>query len=320
MMRNFYPLLFLVIFVFLLVIGFIVPAWMRYLLTVALCKGIIASGVILLLKGGLVSFGHAFYSSAGAYAVALTIRHFGIREILLVIPVGVAAGVITAAVIGLMVSRYREIFFAMITMAFSMAFYGFLVKAYSLTGGTDGIRIPQPTLFGSPLPEGFERLTLYLVTLAFVLAVAVILHRTERSPFGYLLQSIKGNEVRVSYLGIPVQRAVYRTFVISGIFAGLGGGLLALNSGHIDPHLSYWTVSGEFVFISLLSGVGNLNFVFIGAVLVEFIRSYAFSYVPYLWQMILGGTMLLIIIFSPGGVWQIYRACADKVKTSFKRA
>ncbi|MFO7840348.1 MAG: branched-chain amino acid ABC transporter permease [Desulfosalsimonadaceae bacterium] len=316
-MKNFNPV-FLAIFIFLVVIGFIVPAWMRYLLTIALCKGIIASGVILLLKGGLVSFGHAFYSSAGAYAVALTVKHFGIREIFVLIPAGIAAGVITAAVIGLIVARYREIFFAMITMAFSMAFYGFLVKAYDLTGGTDGMRIPSPTLFGAALPEGFERLTLYFVTLVLVAAVALVLYRIEHSPFGYLLQSIKGNEVRVSYLGIAVQRSVYRTFIISGVFAGLGGALLAVNSGHIDPHLSYWTVSGEFVFISLLSGVGNLNFVFIGAVLVEFIRSYAFAYAPYLWQMILGGIMLLIIIFSPGGVWQIYKAGADKVKGLIK--
>ncbi len=316
-MRPFYTKFFLILGLF-VVIGIIVPAWMRYLLTIALCKGIIASGVMLLLKCGLVSFGHALYSAAGAYAVALTVKHLGVREILIIIPVGVAAGILSAAVIGLIVSRYREIFFAMITMAFSMAFYGFLVKAYGLTGGTDGLRIPPPTLFGSALPEGYERFVLYILTLIFVALVAGILHKTERSPFGFLLQGIKGNEVRVSYLGIPVQRAVLRTFIISGCFAGLGGGLLAVNSGHIDPHLSYWTVSGEFVFISLLSGVGNLNFVFIGAILVEFIRSYAFSYVPYLWQMILGGIMLLIIIFSPGGLWQIYNSAADRLKPSLK--
>jgi branched-chain amino acid transport system permease protein len=317
-MKNLYAKFFLLLGLF-VVLGVIVPPWMRYLLTIALCKGIIASGVMLLLKCGLVSFGHALYSAAGAYAVALTVKHFGIEEILVVLPAGVAAGILTATVIGLIVSRYREIFFAMITMAFSMAFYGFLVKAYSITGGTDGMRIPSPTLFGAALPEGYERFSLYILTLLLVALVAGILHKTEHSPFGFLLQGIKGNEVRVSYLGIPVQRAVLRTFIISGCFAGLGGGMLALNSGHIDPHLSYWTVSGEFVFISLLSGVGNLNFVFIGAILVEFIRSYAFSYAPYLWQMILGGIMLLIIIFSPGGLWQIYNSAAERIKAGFRK-
>ena len=81
--------------------------------------------------------------------------------------------------------------------------------------------------------------------------------------------------------------------------------LTAIAVGHVDPDLAYWTTSGEFVFVALLSGTANVMAPMVGAFLLELLRSYAFEYAPYTWQMILGGTMLLVIMFLPGGIWSV---------------
>jgi branched-chain amino acid transport system permease protein len=73
----------------------------------------------------------------------------------------------------------------------------------------------------------------------------------------------------------------------------------------VDPDLAYWTTSGEFVFVALLSGTANVMAPLVGAFLLELLRTYAFEYAPYTWQMILGVTMLMVILFLPGGIWSI---------------
>jgi branched-chain amino acid transport system permease protein len=102
------------------------------------------------------------------------------------------------------------------------------------------------------------------------------------------------------------------TYVLAGGLAGAGGVLVALNVGHIEPQLAYWTTSGEFVFIALLGGTGNVLAALGGAVVYEFIRTYAFKYSPYTWQMALGAIMLALILFMPGGLWTIYSALEQR--------
>jgi branched-chain amino acid transport system permease protein len=83
--------------------------------------------------------------------------------------------------------------------------------------------------------------------------------------------------------------------------------LSAFASGHIDPEMAYWTTSGEFVFVTLLAGTGHVAAPFIGAFLFELLRTYALEYAPYTWQMVLGGAMLLVIVFMPRGLWSLFQ-------------
>jgi len=305
--------------VLMIILGFILPDWMRYLFTVALSKAFVVLGVVILLRAGLVSFGHALFFAAAAYAVAFSANLWGIREAFVLIILGVLASLALAAIIGILVARYREIFFAMITLAFSMALFGMLVKAYSFTGGTDGLHIPSPTIFGFHFAPEVSTIAKYYLTLFCLAIVVYLINRFVNSPFGYILQAIKENEIRVSYMGGSVSKAIYLTFILSGGLAGLGGSLITFNVGHIDPYLSYWTTSGEFVFVALLSGTSNVFACIGGSIFVEFIKTYAFKYAPYTWQMALGGIMLVVILFSPGGLWALWEKLMQGTKMGGKK-
>lgn len=283
-------------------LGWVLPEWMVFLLTVALAKGLVVLGVTLLMRAGLVSFGQGLFFGAGAYAVGFAVKALGRGEALLLAAAGALAGAAVAAATGFLVARYRGIFFGMLTLALSMAGYGVLVKAYHLTGGTDGLRIPAPEVAGFGLAGPGLRAPLYLVTLGWVGACGYLVYRYVQAPLGYVARAIRDNEIRVSYLGGSVEGAVLATFVMAGAMSGLGGALLAMAVGHVDPNLVYWTTSGEFVFVALLSGISRPFAGMAGSVFYEFAKAYAYKYAPYLWQLVIGLVMLAIVLFLPEGL------------------
>lgn len=295
-------------------LGLVLPDWIVFLLTLALAKGLVVLSVVLLMSGGLVSFGQGLFFAAGAYAVGFAMKLWGIQEALVVTGLGMTTAMAVAALAGLLIARYREIFFAMLSLAFSMILYGILLKATSITGGSDGMGIATPTILGFTPPAERLRLTLYAFTLVCTAVMVYLVYRYLDSPLGYAVRAVRDNEVRVEYLGISVQRTIYVTYVLAGGLGGLGGVLVALNVGHIDPNLAYWTTSGEFVFVALLGGTASVFAPLVGSIVFESVRTYAFKYSPYTWQMTLGVIMLAIILFMPGGLWTIYEALARRVR------
>ena len=99
---------------------------------------------------------------------------------------------------------------------------------------------------------------------------------------------------------------LHLTYVIGATTAGLGGALIAIAAGHIDPDLAYWTTSGEFVFVAILSGIGHVAAPLLGMAVFETIRSFAFQYSPYTWQMVVGISMLAVILLLPSGLWSLF--------------
>lgn len=290
--------------VVLIAVGVFAPGWMRFVLQIALAKGLVVLGVVLLMRAGLVSFGQGLYYGLGGYAAGMTGHFLGVTDVFVLLGLGFAVAVAAAAVLGLLMARYRAIFFAMLSLALSMILYGLLVKAEAL-GSTDGFNVPGVTFLGwAPQGESL-RLATFVLTCVVAFAVALALHRYLGSTFGHVGDAIHDNEIRVEYLGASVYRVLYTNYVIAGATAGFGGVLTAVAVGHVDPQLTYWTTSGEFVFLALLGGLGNVMAPFLGAIILEFVRTYAFEYVPYTWQLILGATMLVVILFLPGGLWSL---------------
>jgi len=280
-------------------------------------------GVVLLMHAGLVSFGQGLFVAASAYGAGFAVRLGGIQDAGAAVAVGVATSVMVGAVAGLLLARYREIFFAMLSLALSMILYGILIKAYWVTGGSDGLTIAVPRVLGVTLAGAGLRLALYLLTVVLTAGAVYAAHRYVRSPLGYVARAVRDNEVRVEYLGVSVARAVYLTYVLASGLAGTGGVLVALNVGHIEPQLAYWTTSGEFVFIALLGGTGSVLAPIGGAIVYEVVRTYAFKYSPYTWQLTLGTLMLALILFMPGGLWTIATALGSRGRRwrlSWKRA
>jgi branched-chain amino acid transport system permease protein len=278
--------------------------WLKFVFTIALAKGLAVLGILLLLRAGQVSFGHALYIAVGAYAVAF-IRP-SVSEVLVLLPLAAFAGMIVGVAVGLFVARYRDIFFGMLNLAFSMVFYSLLEKLYAYTKGTDGIRVMRPTIAGFTLaPDAYEW-TMLLGSLALALALGWLASRFLASPLGQALPAIKTRETRLEFAGISAKRVLLVAYVISAALAGLGGGIIACTTLHVTPLLSYWTHSGELVFIAILGGGGSVLGPFLGAAVYELVRVYAAAAFPDGWQMILGAVLLLIILFAARGLWGIY--------------
>jgi branched-chain amino acid transport system permease protein len=283
----------------------VLSGWVLFLLTVSGAKALAVLGVVLLLRGKLLTFGHALYYAAGAYAAGMGATYLGLHSGFLLIGLGLAAGVATSALLGLFVTRYRGVYFALLNLAFSMVLYGILLKFSQVTGGTDGLAIAAPTFLGRRVSGSSLQLQLYELTLVLGGLSVYVAHRVFVAPLGYALRAIRDNEVRVEYIGISVRRTVYIVYVLAGGLAGVAGVLIGLSVGHITPDLAFWSQSGEFVFVAILGGTGSVFAPVVGSVLFELVRNYAFELSPYTWQMTLGITLLLIIFFLPGGVWSL---------------
>jgi len=125
------------------------------------------------------------------------------------------------------------------------------------------------------------------------------------SPMGKAGDAIRENEIRVEYLGISVRRIIYFKYIMAAVLASVGGAMTAMTVGHIDPEMAYWTTSGEFVFITVMGGTAHVAAPFVGAVVFELMRTFAFQVSPYTWQLVLGVALLAIIIFLPKGLWSL---------------
>lgn len=286
----------------------VASGWVLFIVTLALAKSIAVFGVALFLRGNLVLFGHALFYAVGAYTVAFAAKLFQLREILLVLPLGMLLAGAVAAATGLFITRYRDIYFAMLNLGLAMLFYALLVKLYAVTNGTDGIGVGTPTLAGVPLPRESFRYAYYYLALVSAGAALYAVHRFGASPLGYYVRAFADNEVRIEYSGVAVHRIIYRSYVFAGALGGLAGALVALTVGHVVPDYSFWHQSGEFIFAALLGGFASPAGPLIGSLAFEFIRAYASKWAPDGWQLILGTVMLLVILYRPGGLYALYEA------------
>jgi ABC-type branched-subunit amino acid transport system permease subunit len=277
------------------------PPWFVSLSTIAFANAMVVLGLVILWRTGLVPFGQALFYAIGAYAVALLGRYTPIRDVFVVVIAGAVGAGIVAYLVGFLLARYREIFFAMLSLAMSMILYGILVKTETL-GSTDGFHVVAGTFFGYK-PEGAARnLAIFWLVLGFSAIAAWIVAYYFRTVAGALCNPIRDNEIRVEFLGMSVDRLIHLKLVISGVLAGIGGALAALAVQHVDPQMAYWTTSGGFVFVTILAGAGSVAAAFVGSLLFEVVRSIAVALVPGEWQMILGTVLLLVILFLPEGL------------------
>jgi ABC-type branched-subunit amino acid transport system permease subunit len=291
----------------LLALSPLLPDWTLFLATISLAKGLVALGLVLLMRTGLVSFGQGLYYALGAYAAGMAPQLLGVHDALLMVLAGAGAAAAVGLVLGLLLARYRAIFFAMLSLAFSMILYGLLVKSPAL-GSTDGFNAAARTVAGLALEGAVERYALFALAAIAAFVGAALLHAYLASHLGRLTPAVRDNELRVEYMGASARNVIHLNLVLAAALAGAGGALAALAVGHVDPDsTAYWTTSGEFVFVAILSGTGSVAAPFVGAVLLEVLRSFAYAHAPNTWQLVVGGVMLVVILFLPEGLWSLFR-------------
>ncbi|WP_299511854.1 branched-chain amino acid ABC transporter permease [uncultured Limnohabitans sp.] len=299
----------LLVVVFLLA-GLAMPKWLLFLSTMALSHGLVSLGIVIQMRSDVVSFGQGFVFAAGGYATALAANHLGVTDAILMVLVGGFAATLCTLPFAPLLSRYRGIFFAMLTLAISMVLYGILVKTESL-GGSDGFNVSRPTLFGHAIEAGESNWLLYNLAVVVVGIIATLARIYADSVRGLVSLAIRENELRVEYLGASVSQSIAFNFLIAAFMGGAGGALTLMSLGHIDPNFSYWTTSGEFVFVAILAGHQSMLAVFLGSFVVEVVRSFSNLYFPNTWQLAMGLFLLVVIRFLPrglGSLWMDKRA------------
>jgi branched-chain amino acid transport system permease protein len=254
---------------------------------------------------GLLSFGHALFLGLGAYTTAWLTSVWGIRSMEVILLTAMVAAVLVAAPIGALCVRYVKIYFGMLTLAFGMLFYSFLLKFYHLTGGDEGMRVLRPLLLGFDL-SGMPKISFligpYYYYSVAVLAVATgLMWRLVTSPFGLWLKAIRENPVKAEALGVSVRRYRWYAFLISAVYAAVGGALLGPTIGQVDPGLTYWTHSGYLVFMTLLGGCGYFFGPLLGALVFIYLQDAIMTMLPY-WRLVFGAILALLVLFAPEGL------------------
>ena len=290
----------------LLIAGAFLPKWLQFLCTMAAANGIVSLGIVLLMRGGVVSFGQGLVFAAGGYTAALLSSKLGVTDALLLLLSGGAAASLLAAPFAALLARYRGIFFAMLTLALSMVLYGVLVKVDAL-GGSDGFNMKRPTLLGMSIADAWSGYVLYAIAVVAGGVLAILARIYFDSSRGLVSLAIRENELRVEYLGASVTRVMAANFILAAFLGGAGGALAIMALGHIEPNFSYWTTSGEFVFVAILAGHYSVIAAFAASFLLELVRSFSSSYFPNTWQLALGVFLLIVIRFFPRGLGSLFK-------------
>src|SRR5580658_602740 len=274
----------------------IYPVFMMKLL----CFAMFACAYNLLLGfGGMLSFGHAAFFGASAYATAwlATARGWDAAPSILA---GVGASALVGLIVGVIAIRRRGIYFAMITLALAQLIYFICLEA-PFTGGENGLQgIPRGSLFG--LLQLKSDVVMYYLVLAAFLAQFIFIRRVVHSPFGQVLKAIRDNEARAVSLGYDINRYRLVAFVLSATLAGLAGSLESLVLGFATLSDVQQANSGQVILMTLLGGTGTFFGPVIGAAVVVTLQEYLSDIVGGWVTVIIGAVFIACVLAFRRGI------------------
>ena len=331
--------------------------------------GIFAIGFnILFGLTGYLSFGHAAFLGAGSYAGVWMLKLLTINVIPAILISTVVAGLF-AILIGYISLRRSGIYFSILTLAFAQMSFALAASVLTpITGGETGLQtalndprildgvndsgnIPAPNLFGLQMGDSLQVNVAgwlwtfnagYYVAGIIMLIAFYIAIRIFRSPFGMMLRAIKSNQQRLNYTGLNTRPYMLACFVISGMYAGLAGGLMVAMDPLAGAERMQWTASGEVVLMTILGGVGTLIGPVLGAGLIkyfenifskinsnllhkwfsflpdgleDFVVTIIYPFIGKGWHLTLGLMFMGVIIFLPGGLVEL----GQRISRSFTK-
>jgi len=245
---------------------------------------------------GLVSFGHALFYGIGAYVTGMLVKATGPEYFLVYILLGAVGAAFVSFFIGLLTLRLTGIYFTMLTLAFAQLVWGLTFKLYNFTGGDDGIQaISKPAL----LTGGVTKY--YLFSFLVVTVCFYKLWRIRMSPFGSVLNSIRQNPQRITFLGLNVYKNQLKAYIVSAFFAGVAGGLYAGLDGSIHPDMLHWPTSGNAILMATIGGMGTFFGPVVGAGILTGLEEIVGKYTEY-WSFYIGIVVLFVVLLFPNGV------------------
>jgi branched-chain amino acid transport system permease protein len=284
--------------------------------------------------GGILSFGHAASFGGGAYTFGLLMKHWApnvltnyrimignveITQIIILIIVAVAV-LLVSILIGLIFSatsiRLKGTYFAMLTLAIGQAFF-IMIKSTDLhkwTGADEGLHgVPVP-LWINPTQN---RLTVYLITLAFLAIAYLVMKRITNSPTGRVIIANRENEDRMRMIGYnPV---AYRTvaFIIASVFAGFAGMLYSIWNTSATPNMISAVMTVDVLIMTILGGMGTLVGPIIGAGISQVIQQFFYTWFGARWPLVFGLVFIGIVIFLPYGIVGTWRLKKYELKNNW---
>ena len=254
-----------------------------------------ASLHFLMSVGGMVSFGHAAFFGLGAYVAGWFAMQLG-APMFAAIALGILAAAIAGAVVGWFCTRLSGVYLAFLTLAFAQILWSIAVQWVSVTGGDNGI-------LGIRAPAWLTTsLNFYYFALFASLAALWAMRRLVFAPFGYTLRAGRDSPVRADATGIDVRRYQWAAFVVSGLFAGLAGSLIAFQRGRVFPNDISIATSVDSLVMVLLGGIGTISGPVAGAAAYHVLRTELIRNFEEHWRLILGTIIVLLVVMFPSGI------------------
>jgi branched-chain amino acid transport system permease protein len=265
------------------------------LATEMLIFGILAMSVDILAGfAGRTSLGHGAIFGVSTYVVVYCTAQMGMSPAA-AFALGVLAATCIACVFALLAVRTSGVYFLLLTLALGMIVWGVCLRWTQVTGGENGMRADvRPALLMS-------QSAFYWAVLFGAAVVSFAMWRFVRSPFGLTLRGIRDSESRMRSLGYNVPLHLFIGFTVSGFFAGIAGALYAMFNNFVSPSTVALAQSVEGVLMAIAGGIGTLFGAFVGAAAIIMLENIVSAYTER-WQMVLGITFVLIMIFAPEGI------------------
>jgi ABC-type branched-subunit amino acid transport system permease subunit len=309
---------------------------------------------------GYLSFGHATFLGVGSYTAVWAFKLLSMNVMPAIVLGTVMSGVF-ALMIGYLSLRRSGIYFSILTLAFAQMSYSLAYSVLTpITNGETGLQLSQQDpriidgLFAVPVTEGLPSTTLFGLSMsgypgfyfcAVILIIAFYISlKIFRSPFGLKLRAIKSNQTRMKYTGFNTRPYLLSSFVISGMYAGLAGSLMAATDPLAGAERMQWTASGEVVLMTILGGTGTLVGPLLGATLIKYFENIFSALNPFElhkifdglpdtlenivvaivnpfvgdgWHLMLGALFMIIVIFLPGGIMEGLTRVSKFIKRLF---
>ncbi|PKO42056.1 MAG: branched-chain amino acid ABC transporter permease [Betaproteobacteria bacterium HGW-Betaproteobacteria-3] len=260
---------------------------------------------MLLGQGGMLSFGHAVYTGMGSFLAihALNIVTKGTWSIpVSLIPIiGGLAGMLLAVLLGWVTTKKAATPFAMITLGIGELVYAMSLMFPEFFGGEGGIAGNRVT-GGTPFGISFgPQVQLYYLIAVYTFVCTALMFAFTRTPLGRMLNAVRDNPERVEFVGYDTQKVRYIAFVIAAFFAGIAGGLAALNFEHVTSEVVRGDRSGAYLLFTFLGGATFFFGPIIGAV-VMVLALVLLSELTKAWLLYLGLIFLFMVMYAPGGI------------------
>jgi len=275
-------------------------------LTLVLVYAVAALGLNLLVGySGQISLGHGAFFAIGAYTAAILIVRAHVPYPLTV----PAAALLTFALgfaFGVPALRLRGLYLALVTLALAIATTPLIKRFEGLTGGVQGMSVPQPTVPGW-LPVDPDQF-LYLLVLSVAVPMFLLAANLTRGGLGRALVSIRDNERAATTMGVDRARVKSRVFAWSAAYAGVAGALFTLTLGFVAPESFNLALSFTFLAAIVIGGLGTVGGALLGALFIEFVPQYAERVNQALTGVIYGATLIAVIYLMPGGIAGLLRS------------